>query len=719
MKNILFFSFLVISFSVFSKNYYVDSSAGGTNDGSSWVNAYDSLYKAFDKAVSGDTVLVAEGTYKVSQNADRTACFRMPSGVVLMGGYLSGGGGRDIWGHPTILSGDIGVQGDLTDNTYHVLYLYQTSPATVIDGIFITGGYADGSGDDGSGGGIYVQTHSSRYYGVTIIRCRIYDNYAITGGGVNIDQKGEIYYSKIENNRAASYGGGLSIHDDGRAYNTVIRNNYAGTGGGGVSIGGFNSAPGLFNCIISNNETAGEGSGIYQGESRVFNCDIVNNKGGHAVKQNTYARISNSIIWGNTPNQFAKGNYATITNCAIADPTIDDPGIIVLDSMNSGLNDTVAYVRFSYPADSVGNVSTPEGWTHLKQAYWYIMPGSACINKGDNDQLPDEAKNIDYYGHSRIIDDTIDVGFAEAIINLSTDSAVVKADKVVFYGNVLFSTDQDLTRRGFDWGTDPQDLTNHMEHATQGQYAYSDSTVTLPAPGMYYCRTWGMVGANVYPGPVRQFLVCSTDTTREVADVCGGDTYVFPDGTVVEGVDASMVHYSHLTGIFGCDSVVETSLQVTVVNTSVTQEGNMLTAGAAGAVYQWLDCDNGHVPIAGATEQSYTPSANGSYAVAVTQGDCTDTSACYAVTTVGVNRHPKEEYEVYPNPVGDQLIFETGGEDFSGQLALWNVLGEKIREITVKDVQRLVIPVAGLRQGVYFLKVTDGEKSAVYRILKK
>ena len=74
---------------------------------------------------------------------------------------------------------------------------------------------------------------------------------------------------------------------------------------------------------------------------------------------------------------------------------------------------------------------------------------------------------------------------------------------------------------------------------------------------------------------------------------------------------------------------------------------------------------------------------------------------------------------MYPNPVREQLIFETGGESFSGQLALWNLLGEKIREITVRDAQRVEIPVADLRQGVYFLKVMNGEKSEVFRILKK
>ena len=775
MKKIyLFFLLIFLSFSVLAINRYVDVSAAAGGDGMSWATAYDSLHKALDVAGGGDTVFVAEGLYKPPTDTDRTAFFRMPSGCVLMGGYPAGGGLRSEVEYKTVLSGDIGVAGDMTDNTYHVIMCDQTGPTTVIDGFYITGGYADGSGDDALGGGIYVKTNSSRYYGVTIIRCHVYDNYAVSGGGIAINQKGEIYYSVLENNRAGSYGGGLDINDDGRAYNTVIRNNYAGLGGGGVNIGGFNSAPGLINCIISNNETAGDGSGIKQGESRVINCTIVNNKGGYGVQQGTYARIANSIIWGNTPRQFTKGHYASVIDCAIADPSFTDPAIIVLDSMNSGVNDTANYVRFISPADSVGNVSTPEGMTHLSQAWWYLLPGSACINTGDKSQYPDEGPETDLYGYPRVIWDTIDIGVAEARLDISTDSVSVAEGQVMLYGNVLFSPELDLTRRGFDWGISPDNQDHHMESAP-GWHAYSDTITPLPDPGVYYYRTWGMLGSVVYPGPVKRFVICSHDTTEEIVSACFGTAVLFPDSTVVDTITESMVHLSVLENVEGCDSVVRTiveilpvyddtvtvalcsgenytfpdgtllenverdtvhtsllatgqgcdslvtvHLTVTRVDTGVTVESITLTAVAENASYQWVDCDDNYTPVEGATERSFTPAENGSYAVIVSDGTCSDTSSCHAVTTVGIaGIYADGSLEVFPVPAHDKVTLRYGDGTLTGTVTLMSVIGKKILSLQVWEASSVEIPLTGLKHGVYFLKVTAAGHMQVLRIMKE
>ncbi len=722
MSKLIMFLFLVLSIPAFSKSYYVDSSAAGTHDGSSWVNAFDSLHKALDIAIDGDSILVAEGVYKPPAGTDRTVCFNIPSGVKLIGGYISGGDIRDWTGHPTILSGDIGVEGDPTDNTYHVITCNQTNPATLLDGLQITGGYADGTGEDGNGGGIYVKTNSSRYYGVTIIRCHVYGNYAIAGGGIHIYQKAEIYYSTIENNRADSYGGGLNIRNDGRAYNTVIRNNYAGLGGGGVNISGFNSAPGLINCIISNNETAGEGSGILQGDSRVINCTIVNNKGGHAVRQQTYGRLSNSIVWGNVPFQFLKASSGVINNCAIADTSLHDPEIIVIDSMNSGLNDTVNYVRFSYPADSIGNVSTTDGMTNLKQAYWYILPGSACINKGDNSLYPDVAPGTDYFGISRIIMDTIDIGSAEARINASTDSVKIRYDHndMIFYGNILFSTEGNQTVRGFDWGEQPDIREHTIVNNTYGLHVFSDTVVPLPPPGIYYYRAWGRLGTTDYPAAPKRFFICSQDTTKVNAEVCFGTAYRFPDNTVIDAVTEDSSHISRLVSVNGCDSLVATYVSVTKVDTSVTVDGTTLTASSENETFQWVDCDNEYQAIDGATDQSFTPAQNGHYAVIVSVGACSDTSACFAVTTVGIEEYAlKEAFEVFPNPAGEMLTVRNAKSTFSGKIELLNIIGKTVWDKEAENVHSVRIPMISLKTGVYFLKITGNKKTLVFKVLKK
>ena len=86
--------------------------------------------------------------------------------------------------------------------------------------------------------------------------------------------------------------------------------------------------------------------------------------------------------------------------------------------------------------------------------------------------------------------------------------------------------------------------------------------------------------------------------------------------------------------MFGSSSAQTLAVTVTTVNTGVTQAGSTLTANAAGAGYQWMDC-NGNISLSGQTSQGFTATVSGSYAVAVTQNGCTDTSACYPVYILG------------------------------------------------------------------------------------
>src|SRR5690349_22903005 len=56
----------------------------------------------------------------------------------------------------------------------------------------------------------------------------------------------------------------------------------------------------------------------------------------------------------------------------------------------------------------------------------------------------------------------------------------------------------------------------------------------------------------------------------------------------------------------------------------------------------------------GATSQSYTVLANGSYAVIISQNGCVDTSSCYAITSVGMHENNfSSEIQISPNPVID------------------------------------------------------------------
>lgn len=83
--------------------------------------------------------------------------------------------------------------------------------------------------------------------------------------------------------------------------------------------------------------------------------------------------------------------------------------------------------------------------------------------------------------------------------------------------------------------------------------------------------------------------------------------------------------------------------------TPVTIDGTTLTASAPSGPYQWINCSTGQ-PITGATSQSFTPTANGSYAVTTTSNGCAITSDCINVTTVGVVEWSEPDFRIWPNP---------------------------------------------------------------------
>src|SRR5690606_4489817 len=102
-----------------------------------------------------------------------------------------------------------------------------------------------------------------------------------------------------------------------------------------------------------------------------------------------------------------------------------------------------------------------------------------------------------------------------------------------------------------------------------------------------------------------------------------------------ESYNATGTYTQYSTNAQGCDSTVTIDITINTPDISVTQNESTLTA-APGMTYQWMDCNNGHSPVDGATDQSFTPDESGIYAVVVTGMDCSDTSDCYPVTIVGV-----------------------------------------------------------------------------------
>ncbi len=149
MKNVIFkTAILILSLSAFAFGnvLYVDNNFG---DGF-WQGAYENPQQALAVASNGDEIWVAQGTY--SPGVARDNSFVLKEGVKLYGGFYGGEStleDRDVHANPTILSGDIGIEGNVSDNSYHVIsYSGLLSALTIIDGFIIR----DGNADDGKAG---------------------------------------------------------------------------------------------------------------------------------------------------------------------------------------------------------------------------------------------------------------------------------------------------------------------------------------------------------------------------------------------------------------------------------------------------------------------------------------------------------------------------------------------------------------------------------------
>lgn len=136
--------------------------------------------------------------------------------------------------------------------------------------------------------------------------------------------------------------------------------------------------------------------------------------------------------------------------------------------------------------------------------------------------------------------------------------------------------------------------------------------------------------------------------------------------------------------------------------------GNVLSASQTGAIYQWLDCQKNHAPILGETNQNFTPSKNGNYAVIVTMNNCSDTSACININTIGLDKPVKiNSLIIFPNPSTGELFIRS---DNFGTYNIINELGQTVRSIDFNSSDNYTIRLENLCSGIYLITGTNNHQ---------
>ena len=251
-----------------------------------------------------EQIWIAEGTYlptaELEPGGARSASFSLINGVSLYGGFAGTEttlDQRDPLAHATILSGDLGVLGDVSDNAYTVVYCGEDVTAT-LDGVAVTGGNADGTEDSNhpernSGSGIFSEGT------LAIVDSVIADNFAnANGGGIYNTATGRVTLEGVEVSENSAFAG-AGIYNEGTL-----------TVDSATITGNTTNAYSTYYDTIDYNENEGtlcltlygKGGGIYSsGTLRVSNSAILNNAAtqGGGIYNDGELHIQKSSIEGN------------------------------------------------------------------------------------------------------------------------------------------------------------------------------------------------------------------------------------------------------------------------------------------------------------------------------------------------------------------------------------------------------------------------------------
>jgi hypothetical protein len=268
-----------------------------------WADAC-TLQRALSVAAAGDEVWVKAGTYFPTSGTSRSATFQLKNDVAIYGGFFGDEthkNNRNPTANVTILSGEIGGI-HATDNSYHVVTGSYTDHTAGLDGFTITGGNADGTGDDGNGGGIFNHSGSP-----TLVRIIFSGNSAQYGGGMFNGVSSPTLNNITFSNNIAVYGGG-GMYDGGNSTPAMTNINFvsnsAGSGGGMYNTA---SSPILSNVTFNNND-AGTGGGMYNASNSNLSLTYVTftantgDNGGGVRNSDSSPTINNTTFINNTAN---------------------------------------------------------------------------------------------------------------------------------------------------------------------------------------------------------------------------------------------------------------------------------------------------------------------------------------------------------------------------------------------------------------------------------
>ena len=207
---------------------------------------------------------------------------------------------------------------------------------------------------------------------------------------------------------------------------------------------------------------------------------------------------------------------------------------------------------------------------------------------------------------------------------------------------------------------------------------------------------------------IQNLVVLPVHDEIDLQEACA--SYIWMDG--VNYTESTNTPTVVLSNQFGCDSTVTLDLTIHDVDVQITQIDDItLQSNTSNAQYQWLDCDNTFEAINGETNQSFAATYNSNFAVIVTENNCSDTSLCIQISTVGIQNNIYSVINVYPNPTANLITIQSENimnnkfkiSDQKGRAVLMGRLKVNNTEVSLET----------LSKGIYTIQVEGNYKPVV------
>lgn len=252
-----------------------------------------------------------------------------------------------------------------------------------------------------------------------------------------------------------------------------------------------------------------------------------------------------------------------------------------------------------------------------------------------------------------------------------------------------------------------------------GSYQWIDCSTNLPIAGetnqSFAPIQGGSYAVIVSDGACTDTSLCEPISLVHTDSIENCGAYTWPLNNQM--YDSTGVYIDSVMTSIGYDfNYLHLFVEISPVDLVVIDSANTLYSqfpSQPSGSYQWIDCST-NLPIAGETNQSFSPAQGGSYAVIISTGNCTDTSSCIS-SYVGLEDLMNSTFSIAPNPTRDFVEVNFEGEnikleivDSKGKLLYSNLVGNGDQiDMTLFD------------SGIYFFHFQSAKTNEVLRVIRE